>query len=384
MIHITSQFDGGNIICDSCEDPGNIQLRIRPDTNADFFQWFYFRLSGAKDSDCILRITNAKKSSYAKGWVEYRAVASYDRQNWFRIDSRYEDGELKLQHRPDFDSVYYAYFAPYSMERHADILARASQSPRVSQSVIGKTIEGQAMDLLTIGERRGNKRNFWLIARQHPGETMAEWWMEGFLDRLLDPDDAVSNALLDRAIFHVVPNMNPDGSRSGNLRTNAAGANLNREWQNPDMKRSPEVFVVREKMRETGVDFCLDVHGDEAMPHNFVAGAQGVPSWTAQKDMLLTDFKRSWQQVNPDFQTHHGYPIAKKGEGNMTICVNHVSEYFGCLAMTLEMPFKDTADRPDLVNGWSPARARKLGASVIDVIYKLFDRLKGDSEKYSS
>jgi murein tripeptide amidase MpaA len=68
----------------------------------------------------------------------------------------------------------------------------------------------------------------------------------------------------------------------------------------------------------------------------------------------------------------------------MTICVNHVSEYFGCLAMTLEMPFKDTADRPDLVNGWSPARARKLGASVIDVIYKLFDRLKGDSEKYSS
>jgi len=384
MIHITSQFDGGNIICDSCEDPGNIQLRIRPDTNADFFQWFYFRLSGAKDSDCILRITNAKKSSYAKGWVEYRAVASYDRQNWFRIDSRYEDGELKLQHRPDFDSVYYAYFAPYSMERHADILARASQSPRVSQSVIGKTIEGQAMDLLTIGERRGNKRNFWLIARQHPGETMAEWWMEGFLDRLLDPDDAVSNALLDRAIFHVVPNMNPDGSRSGNLRTNAAGANLNREWQNPDMKRSPEVFVVREKMRETGVDFCLDVHGDEAMPHNFVAGAQGVPSWTAQKDMLLTDFKRSWQQVNPDFQTHHGYPIAKKGEGNMTICVNHVSEYFGCLAMTLEMPFKDTADRPDLVNCWSPARARKLGASVIDVIYKLFDRLKGDSEKYSS
>lgn len=379
MIQINSNFDGGNIICDSSERPDDIRLRIRPDTKADFFQWFYFRLSGVRDEDCTIRLTNAKDSSYTRGWEGYRAVASYDRENWFRIDTKYEGGELILQHRPEFDSVYYAYFSPYSMERHADLIARAGQSPRVTHSVIGQTIDGQDMDLLTIGEARGNKRDFWLIARQHPGETMAEWWMEGFLDRLLDPDDAISNALLDRAAFHVVPNMNPDGSRSGHLRTNAAGANLNREWQEPDMDRSPEVYLVREKMRETGVDFCLDVHGDEGLPHNFIAGAQGIPSWNAQKDMLLTDFKRTWQQVNPDFQTHHGYPIAKKGEGNMTLCVNHVGEYFGCLAMTLEMPFKDTADRPDPKNGWSPARSGKLGASVLDVIYKLFDRLQSDA-----
>ncbi|MZR29492.1 M14 family metallopeptidase [Sneathiella litorea] len=383
MIQINSHFDGGNIICDACEDAGDIRLRIRSDTKADFLQWFYFRLSGAKGIDCKMRLTNAKDSSYSKGWEEYRAVASYDRKNWFRVESQYQDGGLVILHKPELDSVYYAYFAPYSMERHADLIARAGQSPRVSQSVIGKTVEGQDLDLLTIGEVGGNKRNFWLIARQHPGETMAEWWMEGFLDRLLDPNDAVSNALLDRARFHVVPNMNPDGSRSGNLRTNAKGANLNREWQEPDMMRSPEVYLVREKMRETGVDFCLDVHGDEALPHNFIAGAQGVPSWNAQKDMLLTDFKRTWQQINPDFQTRHGYPIAKKGEGNMKICVNHVSEYFDCLAMTLEMPFKDTADRPDPENGWSPERARKLGASVLDVIYRLFDRLESSVVKKS-
>ena len=263
------------------------------------------------------------------------------------------------------------------MDRHAGLIAGAGQSPRVVHNVLGQTVEGQDIDLLTIGEPRTNKRNFWLVARQHPGETMAEWWMDGFLDRLLDPSDAVSNALLDRAVFHVVPNMNPDGSRSGHLRTNAAGANLNREWNDPDMSRSPEVYLVRKRMRETGVDLCIDVHGDEALPHNFIAGAQGIPGWNAQRDMLLTDFKRTWQQINPDFQTRHGYPIAKKGAANMTICVNHVSEYFGCLAMTLEMPFKDTADRPDLEFGWSPQRAQKLGKSVIDVVYRLFDRLVG-------
>ncbi|WP_339634303.1 M14-type cytosolic carboxypeptidase [uncultured Sneathiella sp.] len=379
MIQVSSAFDGGNIECDTCDDPLDIQLRIRQDTNAEFFQWFYFRLSGMKGRDCVMRLKNAGDASYVRGWEGYRAVASYDREDWFRIETAYQDGELILTHKPESNSVYYAYFAPYSMERHADLIARSALSPRVSQSVLGKTADGQDVDLLTIGETGRDKKNFWLIARQHPGETMAEWWMEGFLDRLRDPNDAVSNALLDAACFHVVPNMNPDGSRRGHLRTNAAGANLNREWQEPDMERSPEVYLVREKMRETGVDFCLDVHGDEGLPHNFIAGAQGIPSWNAEKDRLLTDFKRSWQKINPDFQTRHGYPIPKKGAGNMTLCVNHVSEYFGCLAMTLEMPFKDTADRPDVKYGWSPERARKLGSSVLEVMFYLLDRLQSEN-----
>lgn len=380
MIQVSSAFDGGNIECDKSDDPSDIQLRIRQDTHAEFFQWFYFRLSGAKGSDCVMRLKNAKDASYVHGWENYRAVASYDRKNWFRVDTAYQDGELKISHKPEFNSVYYAYFAPFSMERHADLIARSALSPKVWPSVLGTTADGQDMDLLTIGETGDDKKNFWLIARQHPGETMAEWWMEGFLDRLLDPHDAVSKALLEAACFHVVPNMNPDGSRRGHLRTNATGANLNREWQEPDMERSPEVYLVREKMRETGVDFCLDVHGDEGLPHNFIAGAQGIPSWNAEKDRLLTDFKRGWQQINPDFQTQHGYPISKKGAGNMTLCVNHVSEYFGCLAMTLEMPFKDTANRPDVTYGWSPERARKLGASVIDVIFHLLDRLQSKNK----
>ncbi|WP_373083755.1 M14-type cytosolic carboxypeptidase [Sneathiella sp.] len=379
MLRISSNFDGGNIVCEACETATDIRLKIKPDGNADFFQWFYYRLTGAQDTDCRMVLTNAGAASYVKGWEDYRAVASYDRETWFRIDTDYQDGELILRHRPGFNSAYYAYFAPYSMGRHADLIADAGQSPLVTQTVLGQTRDGQDMDLLTIGSGDGgDKKAYWLVARQHPGETMAEWWMEGFLGRLLDEDDAVSKALIETADFHVVPNMNPDGSRRGHLRTNAAGANLNREWQEPDMDRSPEVYVVREKMRETGVDFCLDVHGDEGLPHNFIAGTQGIPSWTAKKDMLLTDFKRYWQQVNPDFQTTHGYPVAEKGKGNLTMCASHVGETFGCLSMTLEMPFKDTADRPDIEQGWSPERARKLGASLIDVLYHIGPRIVRD------
>ena len=49
----------------------------------------------------------------------------------------------------------------------------------------------------------------WTIARQHPGETMAEFFMEGFIERLLDETDPVTRKLRREATFYCVPNMCP-------------------------------------------------------------------------------------------------------------------------------------------------------------------------------
>ena len=55
-----------------------------------------------------------------------------------------------------------------------------------------------------------------------------------------------------QAVFYTVPNMCPDGSRRGHLRTNAAGANLNRQWAEPSAAVSPEALAVRNLMDATG------------------------------------------------------------------------------------------------------------------------------------
>ena len=292
------------------------------------------------------------------------------------MPTTYKDCVLTIEHTPQSDAVWFAYFAPYTMERHSDLIARVQASPLVQLSVLGKTLDGQDMDLLQIGEPGPDKRICWAVARQHPGESMAEWWMEGFLDRLLKPDDAGASALLDKAVFCLVPNMNPDGSRRGHLRTNAAGANLNREWVEPTLESSPEVFLVRQRMHETGVDFCLDVHGDEALPYNFLAGMMGIPSLSDRQKALQADFDTALLAASPEFQTEHGYPSSPPGKGNLTMCANYVAEAFGCLSLTLEMPFKDNADRPDPEFGWSPGRCRAFGAAHIDAIAAVLDGLR--------
>jgi murein tripeptide amidase MpaA len=374
-MRISSNFDSGNIECLDCSKPTDIRLAINKDRDSDFYQWFHFRLVGARGEDCTLRITNAGGAAYPKGWEGYRACASYDLQDWFRVPTTYDAPVLTINHRPEYDSVYYAYFAPYAMERHARLVAKTLADPRVRLEVPGTTLDGQDMDLLHVGEAGGGKRHCWVIARQHPGETMAEWWMEGFIERLLDSADPVSQELLHRAVFHIAPNMNPDGSRRGHLRTNAAGANLNREWLEPSMERSPEVFVIRKAMAETGVHFCLDVHGDETVPYNFIVKTVGIPSLTPKQKALQLAFMESLSRASPDFQTDHGYPDNAPGKANLTMCGNYVAETFGCLSMTLEMPFKDNDAAPDARTGWSPARCHKFGRANLDALRGVLDEL---------
>jgi murein tripeptide amidase MpaA len=372
-IAVSAAFDSGNIVVRRIGGPQDIELSIRKDHQSDFYQWFHFRLTGAAGQDVTIRIVDLAGSAYPLGWPDYRACVSEDRVLWTRTDTSYEDGTLTIRYRPDTNSAWFAYFAPYSMERHHDLVAEVAQEPGVNVEVLGKTLDGQDLDLVTMGE---GERVVWLYARQHPGESMAEWWMEGVLERLCDPSDPVARRLRQKARFHIVPNMNPDGSRRGHLRTNAAGVNLNREWHAPTLERSPEVYHVLERMKATGVDFALDVHGDEALPHNFIAGFEGIPSITDRQLALLDRYKHVLARITPDFQTAVGYEVAGAGAANLTMSTNAVAERFGCLAMTLEMPFKDAIDHPDPVQGWSPERAKALGRDCLAALLEVIDELR--------
>ncbi len=385
QLTISTQFDSGAIEVVSLSNPQDIQLNIRADQGvsgaSEFAQWFYFRLQGAAGVPLKLRFLNAGQTAYPKGWEGYRVVASYDRQLWFRIDTAFDGQVMTATLTPDTNSVYFAYFEPYSYERHLDLLGSAAESEHVTSEFLGHTLDGRDMNVLHITDASSptpaaQKKHLWLIARQHPGETMAEWFAEGFLERLLDVDDPVSRVLLSKAIFHVVPNMNPDGSVRGNLRTNAAGANLNREWLEPTLAYSPEVFLVRQKMLALGADLCLDAHGDEGLPYNFVAGSEGNPGYTPRIEALENAFKTAWLATSPDFQTEQGYGRMAERSANPTLATNWVAQQFGCLAYTIEMPFKDNANLPDAGVGWSGERSKKLGAGVLLPVLAVVDQLR--------
>jgi murein tripeptide amidase MpaA len=375
-VRISSNFDSGNIQVIRAEDPLNIQLSIRKDNQSEFYQWFHFKLETQSFISHQITITDLEKSAYPGGWQNYQAVASYDRQEWFRVDCEFDGDTLTIAHTPEFENIYYAYFAPYSYERHLDLLSWAQKSADCRQEFLGETLDGRDMSLLVVGQPEDGKKVIWVTARQHPGETMAEWFIEGFLERLLDEDDGLARLLLEKVVFYVVPNMNPDGSVRGHLRTNAKGVNLNREWQAPSMENSPEVYLVKQKMQETGVDMFLDAHGDEALPYNFVAGCEGNPNYNNRLKELEDSFKTALMIATPEFQDEHGYDKDEPGKGNLTVAANAIGHEFNCLSYTLEMPFKDNIALSDPAYGWSPARCKQLGEDVLIAMRAVVDILR--------
>ena len=364
-MHISSQFDSGNINVVHAKSPEDILLSIPKDNQSEFAQWFHFRLMGETFVTHKMTIQGLATSAYPEGWKDYKVLASYDRQTWFRVPTSFDGDNLTFSLTLEQSSVYFAYFIPYSYERHLDLICDAQMSLLCEHRFLGLTLDCRDMSLLVIGEEAPNKKKVWITARQHPGETMAEWCAEGIIYRLLDEQDGLARQLLDNAVFYIVPNMNPDGGARGHLRTNAVGTNLNREWATPSAEKSPEVLYVLNAMEETGVDMYLDLHGDEALPYNFVAGGEGNPRYHDENKEFENTFKTALLNATPEFQDEFGYDKDAPGEANLTVASNAVGEKFTCMAYTVEMPFKDNANVPDDVYGWSVQRSRQFGEDIL-------------------
>jgi murein tripeptide amidase MpaA len=376
---INAAFDSGNIIVNSIEGH-TAKLSIRKDKDSAFLQWFHFRVEADAGEEVTLKINGLEESAYPGGWPDYNACVSEDREYWGRAQSRYDKAEdggtLTIRYLPLNELCYFAYFAPFSMERHHDMVAQAALCEGVAYRCLGISLEGQPIDCLEMGE---GDTQVWLYARQHPGESMAEHWMAGAIDMLTDPSDPHARALRQKCRIHIVPNCNPDGSARGHLRTNFAGVNLNREWAQPSAERSPEVLCIRNAMDETGVHWAMDVHGDEAIPAAFMAGFHGIPDWTEAQGARYDAFLSRLEARTPDFQTKLGYGTAGKGKANLSMSTNQLAQRFGeaaqpgkaCVSMTLEMPFKDNAEHPDEEQGWSPERSALLARECLAVLTEM-------------
>mmetsp|Transcript_29855 Transcript_29855/g.54850 ORF Transcript_29855/g.54850 Transcript_29855/m.54850 type:complete len:542 (+) Transcript_29855:60-1685(+) len=390
-------------------------------------------------------VANAHAVSYPDAWpgttICYTdgSLESSDDASWRRnLSTKYVDGKLTWSQIHTVNgSMFFSYWPPYTYNRHLKLVADCSAQISTRGGIcsdynptiesLAQTLEGREIECISIGN---GKLTAWIQHRQHPGErlntrvpqhnaiflfflltalsnnyylhegeSMAEFFAEGFLHRLLgigadgELDDA-TKIMLEQYRLYIVPCMCPDGAVLGHLRTNSVGANQNREWatvhdhyEAPTLERSPEVHAVLSKMDETGVDFFLDVHGDEELPYVFFSGAEKTPVWGDRIKHLHGYFISCFQRANSDVQKDIGYPPPDSEEAAlkyMNVATNQVSNRFNCLGLTLEMPFKDCATNPDPERGFSPDRAKNLGLNLVEALSDVHPYLRAEGEFWSA
>lgn len=368
---VDDDFPGGAIRVVRARARGALELALRGDSAADVRQWFAFTVSSEASRD--VAIVDAARSTFESAWGRYRAMTSTDGRRWRRAATELDGDALVIRHAGRAAPTWYAYATPYPERRLHRLLRTVAVADHVSIVPVATTREGRALPVVAFGDEDA-ARTVWIVARQHPGETPASWAAEGLLARLADVGDPAVRDLLARARVLVAPLVNLDGAHLGNHRTNAAGVDLNRAWDDPDPDDAPEVAGLLEAIEAHGVDLFLDVHADESSPYAFPSGCEGNPGWDDDQAAREGALRADLAELSPDFVDASWYGDDEPGEADLSAAANAIAESTGATAITLELPIGDRGEG-HIRDGWSEVRAVELGATLVDVLARAVLRL---------
>ncbi len=361
-MRIEADFECGNAIVDKIADT-EAYLSIRPDSNAKYFEWFYFRVTGEAGVLRTFHLTNAHAASYPQAWNGYRALASYNGTDWFRVQTQYVDGVLSIKHQAAQTTTEYAFFVPYFEAQREKLLEDCAKVGE--RRTLLTTERGRKIDMIRFGSESPSKK-VWIYSRHHAGEPMAEYCIEGIMRRLADAQDPTVQRLFAAGIaFYCVPNINPDGTALGNLRANAGGIDLNRDWKQNVEPKSIEVAGLLKVLESEGVDFFLDLHGDEehqyvwlVQPHPDLVTAENAPT----QEYLEAYVRDHYAEYGPDPKGDSPSPV------DSGMAVDYVAWKFKCPSLIVELPFKDTIGANSTIDSLQVAGCVAFGRDCVDMI----------------
>jgi len=143
-----------------------------------------------------------------------------------------------------------------------------------------------------------------------------------------------------------------------------------------DFRRERAAFGLRSTLREFAFRAIHHVVSFKVLRGIYLAGADA--RFTECPTGFTGGFldSETLERVSPDFQTRKGYEVARPGEANMSMSTTQLAERYGCVSMTLEMPFKDNFDLPDEVYGWSTERSKYLAGACLDTLHAILPELR--------
>jgi hypothetical protein len=161
---------------------------------------------------------------------------------------------------------------PYTPADLGRLLAEVGRRPGVVVEVIGKTARGRDMHMVTVTDPEAagdQKRSLWLMARQHAWEAGTSYVAEGAI-RFLTSDDPKAREVRRACVFRFTPMVDVDGCAEGKVRFNANGYDVNRHWDEVDLRRReflekmPEIWYAKKAVVSAGkIDLLVNLHNTE-------------------------------------------------------------------------------------------------------------------------
>lgn len=398
-IEVVANFDSGSVGAIAFTDPTSLELALKDDNDDSglpdsFRTWWFVRLDNVPVGETInVRITNRGFPYF------YVPVFSYDGIEWQRMEeSEVTANEFIVRFERSFEesTVWLARFYPYTHQELLSYLDSIEDSPFVHRTSIGQTVEGRAVDRITLTDPSvpdESKSRVWIHGRTHPAETGSSWVVEGLVNWLLEGSPEAQEALA-TLVVDIVPMHNVDGVIAGNYRTNLDSVNLENSWFLDTAEpwellpnAPPEVVNLRDAFADSllgpnapPVTAALNLHSSNSEPGrpvfffpHFGPGPLGYTAdeaalWSRQVtfiDLVAEYYGRS--QIEP--------PPA---EGGSSFAQNQFPETWwwyntgpDVMALTLETVY----GRAGFDHWVTPEDIRPLGAAIGQALIEYHDQL---------
>ena len=254
-MQLNCNYDGGSIDIIQEDKKRNILILSPKQENGKYSNYYNFTITNNNDLDGTICIKNLKKMIYS-GKQEDNLIPLFKSKNGdykqlSKTKTSMSSGDLfiKINRKEVIEISSYPRYTTKDLE---SFLEKIKNKHVVIQDAVLKKV--------TIGSL--SNKAIVVIARQHPGETLSSFFIEGMINCIaskLKPSD--------NTCFVFFPIVNIDGVRNGNHRyTN--GYDYNRMWHTTGIIK--EIDYIKQELSKINIDFFIDVHCDEITTTDYI------------------------------------------------------------------------------------------------------------------
>lgn len=360
MVRISSNFPGGNIICERITGAdANATAWLRQDWSTCTEWWFYwqFQVQGAAGKTVRFHFTD--RDVFSAGGPCF-SVDGHSWQ-WLGREILHPDTDslwFEYSFPNNCDAAFFSFCIPY-VESH--LLAFLQQHPQVQRTVLTQSEKGREVELLNLRSQRSTNV-LPIVARSHACEAMANYVIEGIIEYWLNSDEPAANYLREHVDLKIVPFLDKDGVEEGDQGKFRAPHDHNRDYINEPLYASTRALMQLLRDEQRPIIASMDVHCPWIRDGiNEELATVGIPQpWQEDLDQFMTLLEQSQSGIlkfSANNCTPHGY---EWNQGTSPSFNRFMQENFPqSVSFALEIPYAQAGRQPMSVAG-----ARAFGSDV--------------------
>lgn len=252
-MHITCDFEGGNIVVEEIR-PGLVRLHQNlRDTDGPWFYWL-FEARDAGGQTVRFEFTKSVAIGARGPAVSRDGGKTW---KWLGIESA-DENSFTYTFGPGENAVRFGVTIPHTERDWKSFLTRCNWSEYFEEQVLCQSRKGRPVPLLR--SKKAAQFTAFVSARHHCCETLGSYTLEGILEFVLgNTEDAAW--LRENVEFVFVPFVDPDGTEEGDQGKNRAPRDHNRDYDGENIY--PETVAIQKLIadwaqKRPGIG--LDIH----------------------------------------------------------------------------------------------------------------------------